>query len=246
MKRLQIKGLLIFVILSALYTQSQSQQLAPDTSSPPAFKNVMASYNNSFAGQLHLFNGKEYRDYRKPFEEGQPYFITNTWTKGTVDYDGNRYDNVSVLYNLVTDELIILNYNNISKIQLIKEKVAQFSMAGHSFINITPDSLFSSGLTPGFYDVLAAGKLSLLVRHTKNIQPYIRQTIELKIFSKDHYYLKKNNGYSAISSKKSFLEQFGDKRKQVQQFIRQNKLRYRKDPANTMVRSVEYYNQITK
>lgn len=242
----EIKWLIIFGMFAALPATSLSQTLAPDASAAPAFKNALAVYNNSFADQLHLFNGTEYRDYSRPFDEGQPYFVTNEWSKGMVNYDGNVYENVSILYNLVTDELIILNWKSTSKIQLIKEKVAGFSLANHTFLYITADSLFSTGMNEGFYDVLASGKTSLLVRRTKNIQPFNRRTLELKVFENNHYYIKKNDGYFSFHNKNTLLDQLRDKRKEMRQFIKQNDLGFNKEMEASAIKAVDYYNQLTK
>ena len=90
------------------------------------------------------------------------------------------------------------------------------------------------------------GKIDLLARHTKNIQTTVRDVVETNVFSKDHRYVRSNHVFIEISSKKALLKQMNDKRKELQQFIKQNKLNYRKNGEEAMVRIVEYYNQITK
>lgn len=241
-----MRSLIILVVFFIFCNSSLSQSLAPDTSSLPAFKKVLTFYSKSFGNQLHIYNGKEYRPYRRPFDEGQPYFVTDKWSKGTVSYDGNQYDDVSILYNLVTDELIILDYNDIAMIELLKEKVAGFSVSGHSFLNITHDSLYSADIKEGFYDVLAGGRAALLVKRSKNIQSFIKRSIELKVFAKEQYYLKKDKHYFSLNGQKSLLEHLDDKRNEIQQYIKQNRLRFRKEPEETMTKIVDYYNQLTR
>lgn len=246
MKSLQIKCLLLFVIFSINLSIVSSQSLAPDTTASPAVKNAIDYYNSVFAEQLHLYNGKEYVDYSRPFEEGQPYFLNSYWNKGTVTYSGNNYSDVSIKYDLVSDDVIILASNKIFKIRLLKENVARFSIAGHSFINLSRDSLTGTNMPQGFYDVLTDGTIKLLARRTKYIQSDIKQTVELRVFGKDQFYIKKNNTYFNVTTKRSLLEQVGDRRKEIQQFIRQNKLRFKKDVENTMIKIIRYYNQITR
>lgn len=237
---------MLFVILAILQINAAAQVLLPDTTSSPAIKNAIQFYSTTLHEQLHLYNGTAYHEYVMSFEEGDPYFLQSTWSTGTVNYDGNNYNDVSIMYNLVTDEVIILAYNKVVKIQLLKDRVAGFSLSGHSFIHLTRDSLFSTNMTPGFYDMLANGKITLLSRRTKNIQMYAKQKLEYKVFKKDHFYLKKNNSYFPVRSKKSLLEQLSDKKKEIQQYIKQNKLRFRKDPEGSMVKIAAYYNQLTK
>jgi len=246
MPRLQIKYVLIFVILVAFRTKGVTQSLSVDSTASSGVKNALALYNQSLTDQLHLYNGREYKDYVQAFEVGQPYFLQPAWSTGTINYDGNTYKDVSMLYNVITDEVIIRNYNAVSKIQLQKQKIKSFSFLGHSFFNILKDSLLTSNLDPGFYDVLATGGITLLAKRTKNMQTDIRQKVEYKIYSKDHFYLKKDNTYIPIRTKKTFLEQLGDKKKEMQKYMRQNKFRFRADKENVMTKVVKYYNQLTK
>lgn len=246
MRRLQIKCSIIFVIFVTLHTRAITQELLPDTSSSPAVKNAVNFYSTSLTEQLHLYNGKEYQDYAVPFDEGHPYFLRTDFSKGIINYDGNTYNDVSLLYNLVTDDVIILAHNKILKIRLLKEKVGGFSLSGHSFLNLSRDSLLSSDMSAGFYDVLSTGKVALLAKRVKNIQSYTKQKVEVRVFEKDHFYLRKDGRYFPIQNKKTFLAQLGDKKKEIQQFIKQNKLRFRKYPEYTMVKVTEYYNQLTK
>lgn len=239
------RSLLLSVIFLVICHKSFSQDLRFDSSSLPAVKDLAADYNKTFVEQLHLYNGIQYREYHKPFDEGQPYFVQNSFSRGTVSYDGGFYENVSILYNLVTDQVIILGRNNIAEIQLLKDKVSAFSLQSHTFINMHPDTLLSTGMPEGFYDLLTTGKTSLLAKRTKNIQSFVQRTIILKVFEKDHYYVKKNNSYVPIRSKKALLAQVSDKKKEIQQYLKDNKIRYRKDPENAMTKVIDYYNQLT-
>lgn len=244
-KKLQISWLTLFVIFS-FYTTALAQRLSDDTASSPAFKNAIAFSNNTFSKQLHLFNGEEVPDYHRLFTKGQPYFITNAWSKGTIIYEGISYEDVSILYDIITDDILILSHNNISRIRLIKEKISHFSFAGHSFVNLNANSFPATGLRAGFYDVLVTGKITLLAKRTKQVQPIAGQSIELEILDKDYYYVKKDSSYVSVNNRKDFLNQFDDKKKEVQKFIKQTRHNYTEDRENTMVKAVEYYNQVTR
>lgn len=237
---------MIFVIVLLLYTRLSAQGLQPDSSSSlPAIKNIVDFYNKSLSEQLHLYNGKEYKDYPYQFNEGHPYFLSNNWSKGTLNYNGELYEEVPMLYDVVKDELVILHFDNRSKICLIKEKISAFSLLAHSFVNIQPKKINSSTITEGFYDLLYPGKTSLFAKRTKNIQTFYRQSVsEIKIFKKDHYYLLKKNIYYPVSGRRSFLHQLTDKRKEIQQYIKKNRLSFKNDVENAMVKILAYYDQI--
>lgn len=239
------KFFLALLLLTVISFHSLSQQLVPDTSSSPAYKNAVTFYNQSLHEELHIFNGKEDKGYLHKFDEGTPYFITNKWSKGNLNYDGKLYEDVSLLYDVVKDEVGYLYFNNLSEIILSKEKVSAFSVMGHHFVNVTPDSLRTSSIAAGFYDELYHGKTLLLAKRTKNIQNFITQSgEEYKVFSKDHYYVKKGEDYFSVNSKKSFIQNLTDKRKELQQYIRQTKLDFKKNPEVAMSRTLAYYDQL--
>lgn len=241
-----MKTPLIFVIVLLLYTRLSAQGLQPDSSSSlPVFKNIVDFYNKSLSEQLHLYNGKEYKEYPYQFNEGHPYFLSGNWSKGTLSYDGKVYEEVPMLYDVVQDELVILHFDNRSKISLIKEKISAFSLLAHSFVNIQTKNINSSTITEGFYDLLYQGKTSLFAKRTKNIQTFYRQSVsEIKILKKDHYYLLKKNIYYHVSSRRTFLHQLTDKRKEIQQYIKKNRLNFKKDAEKSMVKILVYYDQI--
>ena len=244
MSNVFVKFSIVVIALLLFRYQSISQDLVAD-SSIAGYKSAVTYYNNSLLEELHLFNGGESKDYTYSFSEGMPYFITNNWSAGNVNYDGKLYENVSILYDVVMDQLICLYFNKISRVTLLKEKVSGFSVLGHSFIHLKPEDLHSSSLTPGFYDQLYKGKISLFARRTKNIQTSFKQTgAERKVFSKNEYFIHKENEYYTVRNKRSFLGSLTDKKKELQQYIRQNRLNFRKDPENTMTKTIAYYNQL--
>jgi hypothetical protein len=84
-----------------------------------------------------------------------------------------------------------------------------------------------------------------LAKRIKTIEEDITQVVELKVYAKNRYYLKKNNGYITISNKKAFLKEFADQKKAVDQYIRQNKFNYRKKREDYLIKVANYYNTIT-
>lgn len=240
-----VKFPLVLVLLILFAQGSISQSLIPDSSASPGYKNAIAFYNGSLAEELHLYNGIEDKGYPYQFAEGTPYFITNNWSEGTLKYEGKWYENVPLLYDAAADEVVYLYFNKISRIKLIKEKVSEFSIQDHHFIQISSNSPAAKSIAPGFYDQLYAGKISLLAKRAKSIQKTMRQSgEEVRVFDKDHYYLKKGYEIYPVSNKRSFLRNLSDKRKELLQYIRQNKLSFRKDMEKSMSQTIAYYNQL--
>jgi hypothetical protein len=58
--------------------------------------------------------------------------------------------------------------------------------------------------------------------------------------------VRKNNTYYPISSQGSLLSVFKDKKKELQQYIRSNEIKYRKEPEDAMVKIATYYDHLIK
>jgi hypothetical protein len=245
MKRLLFPFIILAALLVGFRNDLPAQRLLADTAAPMAYQQAVSVYNSAFQSQLRLFNGREYTEYNKVFLDGQPYYLTTTWLNAKVDYDGNAYDSVQVMYNLVTDELIVLNSDGTSKIRLLKDRVASFDIDGHHFVNVAADSM-RTNLQKGFYDVVADGHTTMLVRRTKLIETLLSSTVEYRVSSKDRYYLRINDKYVQVRTKNDVLNALGDKKKELRQFIKANKIRFRRNPELGMQQIVTFYNQAMK
>ena len=246
---LSMQGLIRFFISLLLpvflYLNTNAQSSQQDISDASVINNVISVFDKAIGEQSHLYNGKEYINYPYQFSDGHPFFLWDNWQKGTILYDGTFYKDVSILYDIVRDAVVILHFNNFTKISLIKEKVRSFTLPGHTFIQVFADSSNSSFTTKGFYELLYAGKDSLLAKRTKKTQILYRQAVpELQVFAKDQYYFKKNNNNYAVNNERSFLHQLDNKRKDIRKYKKQNSLNFKKDPENTMIKIMSFYDQV--
>lgn len=211
------------------------------------FTNAIGIFNKSIGEESPLYNGPEYSFY-EPIYTGNAYFMdVNAFTPGAVNYEGILFKNVPMLYDLYSDKVVVLLYNHFSKFSLLTERLKSFDFLDHHFINILPDSLEeNSNIKPGIYDQIYNGKLEVLVKRIKNIQN-TPGTIGVESYFnpvKD-YFLKKNNVYYSISGEGSFINVLKDKRKELQQYMRTNKIKFRKTPEEAMVKLASYYDHLT-
>jgi hypothetical protein len=143
----------------------------------------------------------------------------------------------------------VLLYNHFSKFSLVNQKVKSFDFLDHHFVNINADTLgVNTIIKTGFYDELYGGKSQVLVKRSANLQTtpggaggpetYFNLTVD--------YYVRKNNTYYPISSQGSLLSVFKDKKKELQQYIRSNEIKYRKEPEDAMVKIATYYDHLIK
>ena len=212
-----------------------------------AVQSLISIYHQFLGNQAGLYNGPEYEPYPMRFKEGQPYFEADSFSLGSVRYDGLDYSKVFMKYDLVRDELLILNHDGFNKINLIKDKVVEFSLFNHRFINIIPDSSTQSSFTPGFYDLLHDGKLRLLAKRAKDVQQTISSlSVDYYVRSSTIFFLLKNGVYHLVRNKKSLLEHLKDKRSGLQQFIKANNIKFKKNFEVAAIKVLDYYDQTIK
>lgn len=240
-------GLLFCLLVSLFFLRVPvAAQNNTDRFSNVALENARAVYHQAFGDEIGLYNGKRYIEYLYPFNEGDPYFNKPEPMSGSVFYDGVRYDSVLMRYNEISDELIINYYNE--KIQLLKPRIEWFSVSGGYFINLEKDSVNSELYRSGFYNVLYNGSTMLLKKEVKSMQQRLSFNPEIPdyILQHDHYYLLMNGTFRPIKRKKDLLILLEDKKKEVQQFIRQNKLNFKRDRQNMLTQTIAYYDSLKK
>jgi hypothetical protein len=238
----------IFLVLC--FSRSVAQQSADTVSQTVAVTNTINYFNNVIGQQSRLYNGPEYLLYDHNIK-GTAYFPDeqNGWISGTVIYDGFKYDNVPLMYDLYKDILVALLYNKFSRYALISERVSDFWIQGHHFIRVTSGTLDKTAtLQTGFYEQLYPGKTEVLARHSKTIQTTSNTAVSLdKYFSAtDDYYVKKGNEFFSFKSQSSLLKILKDKKKEIQQFLKANNIIYKTDPETAMIAIATYYDRITQ
>jgi hypothetical protein len=199
--------------------------------------NIKKMYAVVFKEQTQLCNGGDYVDYR-PLKDEHPYFISDDWITGTIQYDNEAYDSVSLLYNIYTDHVIAEQSPPSIMVQLIRDKVQSFSIDGHTFIFFK-----EGGLPTGYYDQLCNGKITLYAKRIKEFRETISSSeIERDFSEKSKYYIGKDGHYYSIRNKKSVLNVLGDRKREINQFIRQNHLHFSKARELAIIRIAQFYN----
>jgi hypothetical protein len=210
-----------------------------------AVSNAVSLYHASLTDQSGLCNGALYTGYLFRFKEGTPFFISEQRDSGSVFYDGILYQNLPLLYNNLDDVLIA--DDNGYPIKLNGKKVAFFTIPGHYFIrHEKADS--GVGINTGFYEVLYNGSINILKKTIKKIDEDISNghTVDRIIRASDYYYIQKDSIIYTIENKNDITEILPSRKKEILQFIKKNKLNFRKDKENALVQIAAYYEQIRK
>jgi len=230
---------------NAAFAQTSADSLNQNR---PVYADVENSFYSAIGSNSRLYNGKLYEFYDHSIQSNAYFMDINDWRPGSVVYDGYLYDKVDMLYDLFKDELVIHLYNSYLKISLISEKVKSFNLLDHHFIYLKQDAANPTSLKSGFYDVLYDGKIKVLAKRKKTIQASGNLSVTIYSYftpTTVDYYLYKNGNYYTVNSQGEFLNVLKDRKKQVQDFIKSNKIKYRKGREEAMTMIAGYYDHLT-
>jgi len=209
----------------------------------PTIVNAGNVYNPFIEKQSRLYNGVEHLGYSFKIK-GHAYFLQKELQTGSIVYDGLEFINVPMLYDLLKDQVIIQHFNGFTKIGLVQEKVTAFTLNGHHFIRL--DSLVDATLITGYYDELYTGRLKVLVKRGKYVEETIKDELEREFIQKDLFFIQKEGTYHEIKNYKGLLTLLKDRSKEVKQYLRKNRIKYRKGPENAIVKATAYYDSLNK
>jgi hypothetical protein len=241
------KFLFIIVFIASLSPLNavQAQLLAKDSLVyTAAVKNLVATYHKNIGDQTGKYNGSQNAGYTVSFYEGHPYFYLQELSKGSITYDNVVFENVELLYDEVKDWVILQDSTH--RIQLVSQRLQGFTIFDQPFVRLEKDAV-TPIVSTGFYQVLYDGEIKLYKKEVKKITEKFTNTPELKVLFEKvyYYYIKKGNRFYPIEKKKDFIKILNDKGKDVNNFISNERLNFRKDKDNTLTKIVTYYDQIT-
>jgi hypothetical protein len=190
-----------------------------------------------------LFNGRvwfnHYYDVR-----GDQFLFSKNYLTGSLSMNGKSYNNIGINYDIYNDEIITkTNLGNL--LQLNKEMVDSFTLVSgidkYRFINIKVDSL--QGLK-GYVNILYEGKSALIVKYKKEIELLAVDDKFDLFFQTYKIFLIKNGIASQISNKKDLLKVFDEKKAQIKEFVKRNKIKVSKKDPQSIIPVVRYYDTL--
>jgi hypothetical protein len=210
-----------------------------------AAKNAIRLYNENIQGQTGLYVGSQYKQPRRTNDE-HPFFIDFDWQTGDVDYNGESFLSVPILYDVTRDIVVIEHYYSGDEMVLVNSKVSAFSIGDRKFVHLT-GPLFLPGLpNPGFYETLYTGKTQVVARHQKNVEEHIEgRVVEIHFYPKVKYYVLHNGMYERVSGKGGLLKLLGDKKSELRSFIQKEKIQFKKDYPAALARVAQHYDSLT-
>ncbi|HEV2480746.1 MAG TPA: hypothetical protein VGS79_13810 [Puia sp.] len=235
----------LLCVLTSFITPAFSQELSA-AASPLQVSGWPDSVLPSPGADSRLYNGVEYIRNGTP-AKGFPFWDVDSLRPGTVCYDGRLFSDVPMEYDIVEDKLIIPYYTGHPFISLINEKLSYFLLDNQRFRYIYADSSVSGLPATGFYQELSRnGANALLARREKKLV-FPGNRDELARYTQHNsYFLLLDGHYWTIDDEKDLLEIAKDKKDALKQYIRKNKIRFKKNPEEALIQTTGYYLQIRK
>ena len=218
-------------------------EVNPDISLETKFP--ISLYKAATIQSQNLYNGRLYYVYDSRMEEHQ-FFEDRKWQNGVVFYDGQRFDSIPMVYDIVKDELITKHFYGDYQL-LQSEKVDYFLKNGHAFKRMEAGKDINSSMRTGFYDIRYDGKTKLLIRRSKQRQEKIVEKRVITYFpEKDFYYILKDDRYHSVRSKKSVFGLFPENKKELRKSLRDANIKFKKNREAAIGVIVVTYDTLAK
>lgn len=222
----------------------KAQQPADTSFIATASANAVKKYSEFIQGQTGLYSGTEYKTPDRTNEQ-HPFFLELEWQEGDVFYNGEFYDNITLLYDLTSDNVVIEHYYNGQEVMLIKAKVEKFRIGNNRFIHLNGSSLLPGLSDPGFYRVVYDGPTRLLARHRKQIEEKIETNrVEIYFPARTRYYVLKDGTYYRVSKKKDFYKLFPEQKQALRSFLAEQNIKISKKNPESIARLAEHFDSI--
>lgn len=178
---------------------------------------------------------------------GKEAFTTNSntaesYAEGKLLYDGKVYPQVSMRLDLYTDDLMVLTPNITYGIILDPERVGYAEFNGYHILYIQPGKS-SIPLPKGYYQQLYnSGKITILRKESFSFD---RANLKLINWSRK-YYIYKDGICHTVKNKKNVLNAFKSHKKELDQFIKNNRIDFKKNMEDALIAVTEEYNKLNK
>jgi len=229
--------LLFFNVISGHAQQSSDSVIYNESLS-----NLQQTYFNEVGDNAQIFHGSKYiRNGQRA--AGFPYYGSDNMQMGVINYQGVKYSNMELYYDMVADNLIINNYVHNALINLSSIKATSFSVGGHSFVYLISNKKSGSLPKDGYYDELVKGDPGVYVRREKRLVIPTNNE-EIKYVQYDAFYICLINNYYPVDSKSDLLDVFKDQKDLMKKYIHANKLNFKNNLESSIVLATRYYTQL--
>lgn len=210
------------------------------TGSEPLVAGSVTSIRDTIPDEQLLFNGRVWRSLYSN-TVGDEFLFSKEWLIGDVNINEIEFHNVLLKYDILNDQLLA-SYNKVTIVQLNKELIREFKLS-HDNRKDTFQN-FSGGndnTVNGFGQVLYKGNIYLILKNIKRIQQLAFDNKYDEFYQQQAVYILKGDRFYKVKGKKELLEILSDRKQQIQTYIRENKIKIRKNAPESFIPVVKFY-----
>ena len=239
------KLLLSAGLLVGFYPLKAQVVAASDTSLLLSAVRAARQRYQAAAPEPRLVNGVAYGNNAPSYVRGRPFFQSSDPQLGTLDYDGQHFAGVALLYEQVQDQVLLYGAAQAEPVQLIRQKVSGFKLAGHRFVHLPADA--AGVVAEGYYDVVVAGPTQLLAKRAKKLEASTGgYGLKGEYEEVTRFFIQRPTGFYEVATLRQVLAALPDKQTELQAHARRNRLRLSADSREASLESlVREYNTLT-
>lgn len=224
---MKITLIMVLFCCFVLPVAGQSDQIQMGSTGLP--DELSASYSNQ-----HLYRGRVFTPHNYHVVGSPNYHDLMILDHCQVTYDGILYKDVTLAYDVVLDQLIVMHPVHQQELILEKHLVDGFVIRDDEFVHIKESD---GELTPGFYQIIYEGDTyTSFARHNKQIKRYSAGTIlELRYTGTATYYVKvEGSTPQVISNQRDLFRLAAGNRSEVRRLLNREGLSFRSRPAEAL------------
>lgn len=232
----------ICVVLLFLSGRNVSAQEIP---AKPIPDELYARYMTEIKDLSVIYNGKE----ETPFgmiTTNHAYLMTDAFTPANLWYNQTEYRNILMRYDLSRDELIVRKPNTYKGVVLEKEKVDRVFLNGCWLVS-TDDLSWVNKPAGNYLILLSDGIYPVVKRNSAVFEKKVDKNKVMAFYNlRESFYICIDNVCYPVKNKGSVLKLFPDKKKELEAYVKQQKLKFGSEREQSIVAIVEYYQSLNK
>jgi len=229
-----------------LFILGEWNAVAQNTSeSSPITNGAIEDYFVKVQRGSAIYNGKEPVQYPGHITN-HPYLGYVEYVDGILRYDNIDYPHILMRLDLYRNELLILSPDASFEVILQPDKLNHANFYGYQTIYFYPDGLKGCP-SEGYYQRLYDGENLILRKQTASLFETRKENIQTGSFSKPvKYYIRKGDTYYTVKSKGSVLSVFKSHKKELNQYIQEQRLDFKRSPEDAIIAIVKQYELLTR
>jgi hypothetical protein len=85
-----------------------------------------------------------------------------------------------------------------------------------------------------------------MVKRQKILEETVTDVLEQRFIARNFYYINRNNAWYSVKTFKELRSILKEKSKEIRQYLRKNKIKYRKERERALILAVQQFDALTQ